>query len=92
MLNFRVPAVAVLTAAFGAAGLASMASADGCDTYGKRALTQQKENESNKCGLSGSEWSSDLKAHMSWCAGVSPQEWQSMLQKRKQALAECKSK
>jgi hypothetical protein len=63
-----------------------------CETYGKLALQQQKENESNKCGFSGPEWSSDLKAHVAWCSGVGPDEWKVQLKNREQELAACKSK
>lgn len=61
-----------------------------CDTYGKLALQQQKENEAEKCGFSGPEWNPDLKAHMAWCAGVGPDQWKVQLQKRAQQLAACK--
>lgn len=82
-----------LIATIGLAAFSSVAvAADSCDTYGKLALQQQKQNESGKCGFSGPEWSSDLKAHIGWCGGVSPQEWQAMLQKRTRMLAECAGK
>ncbi len=87
------------TAAFGvalfagAAVLAPAANAQAnCETYGKLALGQQKLNEANKCGFSGAEWSSDLKAHIAWCSGVGPDEWKVQLQTREQQLAACKSK
>lgn len=83
-------ATAVMVAWSGS--LTGAMAADGCETYGRLALQQQKQNESMKCGYSGSEWSSDLKAHVGWCSGVSPQDWQDMLKKRTQKLEECKSK
>jgi hypothetical protein len=76
-----------------ATGLASAAGAQAnCDTYGKLALQQQQENVEGKCGLSGPEWSSDLKAHVAWCGSVGPDQWKVQLQKRKQQLDACKSK
>lgn len=87
-----LPAVA-LAALTGAAGFATTASAQAnCETYGKLALQQQKENEANKCGFSGPEWSSDLKAHIAWCGGVGPDAWKAQLQARTQQLTACKSK
>ena len=93
MLNIRHCAALTIAAALASASFIPAATAaDNCETYGKLALGQQKQNESLKCGFSGSEWSSDLKAHITWCGGVSPQEWQDMLKKRTQKLEECKSK
>jgi hypothetical protein len=92
MLNIRKFAAVSLATVLGAAGVVPPASAEGCDTYGKLALQQQKDNEASKCGLSGPEWSSDLKAHIGWCSSVSPQDWQAMLKKRQSALAVCKNK
>ncbi len=63
-----------------------------CETYGKLAMQQQKLNETNKCGFSGPEWSTDLKAHIAWCGGVGPDEWKVQLQGREQQLAGCKDK
>ena len=91
MLFIRKTATHSLAIALGVLSFVPAAFADGCETYGKLALQQQKDNESRKCGLSGSEWSSDLKAHISWCSSVSPQDWQAMLKKRKDALDGCKS-
>lgn len=84
-------AVIALAALTSAASFSPAANAQAnCDTYGKLALQQQKENEAEKCGFSGPEWSSDLKAHMAWCAGVGPDQWKVQLQKRAQKLAGCK--
>lgn len=88
----RLLTAACFTALVGA-GLASGANAQAnCDVYGKLALQQQQENVEWKCGFSGSEWTSDLKAHLSWCAGVGPDQWKAELQRRKQQLDACKSK
>lgn len=88
-----------ISAALGlAAVLATMTAAPqshaqtSCDWYAKTALKQQQENEQKKCGLSGAEWSSDLKAHMTWCASVAPDAWKAAAQKRDQALATCAKK
>lgn len=85
----------VAAAAFGAA-LAGMAQPSwaqaNCEMYGRLALKQAQENEQKKCGLKGSEWSSDLKAHVAWCASVAPDQWKVELQKREQALTACAKK
>ncbi|MEL6299728.1 MAG: hypothetical protein AAFQ45_14270 [Pseudomonadota bacterium] len=62
-----------------------------CATYGKLALKQQRENERKNCGFSGPSWSPDLRAHISWCSTVGPDQWKTELQKRAQALGKCKS-
>lgn len=62
-----------------------------CDWYGKIAIKQQQENEQRKCGFKGDAWSSDLKAHMAWCASVSPEVWKKAAVSRDQQLASCTS-
>lgn len=82
-----------LTAIMAVAGLTSAAGAQAnCDTYGKLALQQQQENADAKCGFEGPSWSPDLKAHIAWCASVSPDQWKVQLQSRKQQLDTCKAK
>ena len=77
----------------GFAALAPAAMAQGnCETYGKLALQQQKDNEAGKCGLTGQEWSTDLKGHIDWCTKVGPDKWKEQLQQRTAALQACKSK
>jgi hypothetical protein len=61
-----------------------------CDWYAKTALRQQQENEQRKCGFSGNGWSSDMRAHMAWCAANSPDQWRSEAQRREQQLSTCK--
>lgn len=90
MLDLRKISALSLAAGLACASFAPAATAaEGCETYGKLALQQQKQNESAKCGFSGAEWSSDLKAHIAWCNGVAPQEWQQMLKKRADMLSGC---
>lgn len=85
-----------LAASAGIAGLmlgALAASAQAnCQWYGTTALKQQQENERLKCGFTGAAWSSDLKAHMSWCASVPPDAWKAQAVKRDQDLAACAAK
>ncbi len=70
--------------------LAQTASAQAsCDWYAKTAMKQQQENEQRKCGLKGSEWSTDLRAHLGWCRSVAPDEWRKQAQLRDQQLAAC---
>jgi hypothetical protein len=72
------------------AATANTASAQtNCDMYGKLALQQMQQNIQGKCNLTGPEWSSDLKAHTTWCSGVGPDQWKVQLQKREQALTAC---
>jgi hypothetical protein len=68
----------------------SLAQQATCDWYAKTALRQQQDNEQRKCGFSGPGWSSDMKAHMSWCAVNSPDNWKSEAQRREQQLSTCK--
>jgi hypothetical protein len=60
-----------------------------CDWYGKTALKQQQENEQRKCGFTGPNWTSDLKAHMTWCA-ANPDQFRAEAQRRDQQLLTCK--
>jgi hypothetical protein len=63
-----------------------------CEWYARTAVKQQQENEQRKCGFKGQSWTSDLKSHLTWCAGVSPDEWKRQAQKRDQELAACGKK
>lgn len=74
---------------FGASNAQAQAQAS-CEWYGKTALQQQQENEQRKCGFTGPAWSSDLKAHMLWCAAQPSEAWKVEAQKRTQQLATCK--
>lgn len=90
MLTLRT-CVALSAALVGAATLlpASAHAQANCQWYGTTALKQQQENERLKCGFKGPDWSSDLKAHMTWCASVAPDVWKKSAQKRDQELAVC---
>lgn len=94
MRTLRSYAAASLTAMIGAAGLAAGAAAaeSTCETYGRLALQQQQENLEGKCGFTGPQWSSDLKAHIAWCAGVGPDTWKGELKRRQQQLDACKAR
>jgi hypothetical protein len=85
--------LSALLALCAAAGLSAVTRAEAqatCEWYAKTALQQQQRNERNKCGFKGPEWSSDLRAHLAWCAGQSPDRWKAEAQKREQMLAACK--
>lgn len=84
--GFVLAALTVAVAAFASPVLAQQAN---CDWYAKTALKQQQENEQKKCGFTGNGWSSDLKAHMTWCAS-NPDQWKGEAQRREQQLATCK--
>jgi hypothetical protein len=93
MRKIRTIAAYSLVATAASAGFVQPGLAvEGCDAYGRLALQQQKDNEQLKCGFSGREWSSDLKAQIAWCQSVGPQDWQEMLKKRNKMLEECRSK
>jgi hypothetical protein len=71
------------------ASTASANSEANCDWYAKTALKQQQENEQKKCGFTGPNWTSELKAHMAWCI-ANPDQFRSEAQRRDQQLATCK--
>jgi len=60
-----------------------------CASYGNLALKQARDNEVRKCGEKGPKWSTDLKAHIAWCATVGPPQWQAELRERAAKLASC---
>jgi len=67
------------------------AQADACKVYVQTAVKLAQEAASKKCGFSGPEWSTDPKAQLSWCMGVSADRWRSDLPKRQQMVAQaCK--
>lgn len=90
MPNFANKAAATLAAACALALVvpASQASAN-CANYAKLSLKQIQENQRKNCGNSGPEWNADMKALLAWCGSKSPQDVQSMLSKRKDALSNC---
>lgn len=93
MTTVRIGAAIGLIGLIATAALAPEVTAQAnCDWYAKTALRQQQENEQKKCNFKGPEWSSDLKAHMSWCGTVPPDAWRDQAQKRDQALAACAKK
>jgi hypothetical protein len=63
-----------------------------CEWYATTALKQQQENLRLACGFKGDAWSSDLKAHTSWCASVSPDAWRNAAKERDKQLADCAAK
>jgi hypothetical protein len=63
-----------------------------CDWSATTALQQQQDNERNKCGFAGAEWSSDRRAHLAWCSGVSPEAWKKAAQQRHQQIDACVAK
>ncbi|MEL7302463.1 MAG: hypothetical protein AAGJ53_02085 [Pseudomonadota bacterium] len=90
--SLRTIATFAVASAIAGLSFASAAQAQSnCATYGKLALKQQRENVQNKCGFSGPSWSPDLRAHVTWCATVGPDQWKTELQKRAEALTKCKA-
>jgi hypothetical protein len=86
------PSALIAVAIALAAGSGLAVAETPCETYGKLALQQQKDNEAAKCGLTGQEWSTDLKGHVDWCLQVGPDKWKQQLQQRTASLTACKSK
>ena len=88
----------VIVAAFAAVGTVVVAGASpvhaqaNCEWYARTALRQQQINEERKCGFKGEAWHSDLKAHLNWCASVSPDAWKDQAKTRDQQLAQCARK
>ncbi len=91
MTSHRILAALPVIAALGVAVFmpAEAAAQANCDWYAKTALKQQQDNERLKCGFTGAEWSTDLRAHTTWCAGVAPDAWKAQAQKRDQQLVAC---
>lgn len=86
-------AVAGLCAAALVGILADRAAAQAnCEWYARTALRQQQLNEQQKCGFKGDAWSADLRAHVSWCATVSPDVWKAQAQQRDTLLSQCAKK
>lgn len=93
MSKFRTTLVAGLAAIATVTAVMPAAQAQAtCEWYGRQALKQQQENQEKKCNLAGPEWSSDMKAHMSWCASVAPDVSKKAAQQRDIALASCQPK
>lgn len=65
-----------------------------CDAYAGAAVAQNQQNESFKCGFSGSAWSGDFNAHRQWCLAPATkmQNLTAEDNARKQALAQCAEK
>jgi hypothetical protein len=89
--GFLIPALLLVSGPIAAPGSAraQAVAQTTCEWYARTAVKQQQENEQKKCGFKGPAWTSDLKAHQIWCAGVSPEEWRRSAQKRDQDLAAC---
>lgn len=86
----RAATLTIVAAALPIAASSPSARGQGnCQWYATTALKQQQDNERLKCGFTGPTWSSDIRAHMAWCASVPPEAWRSVAQKRDQDLAKC---
>jgi len=95
MRTIKQGAALLAAAAIGASILLPATGANAqanCQWYGATALKQQQENEKFGCGFKGSEWHSNLSAHMAWCASVPPDVWKRSAQARDRALSACAAK
>lgn len=93
MSKFRTRVLVSLAGVAIALAVAPTANAQAtCEWYGRQALKQQQENQEKKCNFAGPEWSSDMKAHMTWCASVAPDVSKKAAQSRDIALAACQPK
>ena len=84
--------VAVAAGLVGVLATSPASAQNTCDWYAKTAVKQQQDNLQRQCGFSGPSWSIDMKAHLAWCAGASPDQWKAEAQKRDQQLAGCTKK
>lgn len=88
--TFQFGAALALATVMGLAATTSVVQAQtNCATYGNLALKQARESQQRKCGFKGPRWSTDLKAHVAWCGGVGPVDWQRELKKRASMLKQC---
>lgn len=85
----KTVAAATLAGAIGLAGTPAAFANATCMNYAKLSLQQLQENTRKNCGNSGPEWQADMKSLLAWCGSKSPQDVQSMLNKRKEALNAC---
>ena len=85
-LMLIVPALVAASLVFG-----SPASADeqDCNWYGVESAKQQQENVDKACNLTGERWTADVKAEVTWCESVSPEEWLQVVKDRKKELDGC---
>ena len=60
-----------------------------CKAYGLKAVKQQQYNIANKCNQTGDIWSTDLKAHIKFCATNPPAKWQAADKMRDEAIKKC---
>jgi hypothetical protein len=91
MLKSKKSAIATIAVLAGTMTAMPLASASAnCSSYAKLSLQQQQENVRKNCGFAGPEWTSDMKALVTWCSKSPPQAAQAMLKKRSAALAGCK--
>ena len=82
--------VTAFVSAIGLSALVSGAHAQpNCVKYGNLALKQAREYEQRQCGPMDARWTTDLKAHISWCSSVGPTQWRGELKKRAEILSKC---
>lgn len=62
-----------------------------CRDYANRALEQNAENNSLRCGLSGSRWGFGYDAYFNYCAKSPASAYESARRTRDQELERCKS-
>ena len=80
--------VAAMSIALVAGGTVARADED-CKWYALTSAKQMQQNESKKCGLKGEGWSTDQAVHLTYCAGVAPEEWRKAVEDRKKQLETC---
>ena len=68
----------------------AFAMQDNCTRYALQSAKQQQLNLVKKCGFSGAEWSKNIRELRKWCNNASPDDRQSTMKKRIEALATCK--
>ena len=69
---------------------ATMARADeDCNWYALTSAKQMQQNQSKNCGLKGDGWSTDQAVHVTYCQGVTPEEWRKAVEDRQKQLQTC---
>jgi hypothetical protein len=63
-----------------------------CRDYAQRAVAQNQENSSLRCGLSGSRWGFGYDAYYNFCANNPDNLWQSARRARDSELERCKAR
>ncbi|QKK03414.1 MAG: hypothetical protein HND55_12540 [Pseudomonadota bacterium] len=68
---------------------AELSASARCQAYTLTAVAQQRQNELERCGYTGSAWSADANMHRAWCADQVPATLDGETRARTAALQSC---